>query len=396
MTNTIDATADIKTRIRERALSLGFVAVGFASAESAEQTRRDLAAFLSEGRHGDMDWLAATPDRRESPNGLWPATRSVIVLALDYGPPTDPRAHIDRPERGVVAAYAKGRDYHLVAKRLLKELGTWVATTFACEVKHFVDTAPVMEKPLAQTAGVGWQGKHTNLVSRGYGSWLFLSELFTDLDLPPDAPGQDACGTCRACIDSCPTDAITAPYQLDARRCISYLTIEHKGAIPADLRPAIGNRIYGCDDCLAACPWNKYAQRTQELAFLPRIELTAPKLLDLVELDDPSFREVFSRSPIKRVGRGRFIRNVLIALGNSAGGVPGAVSAVRRRLDDEDARVRAMAVWALGRLDPDAFRVERAKRLDAERNEDVRVEWRAEPAGARPAISVRRTATAHR
>jgi epoxyqueuosine reductase len=382
-----------KERIRERALAMGFVAVGFARADSAEKTRRNLAAYIAEGRHGDMGWLAATPERRESPEGLWPATRSVIVLALDYGPPTDPRAHIGRPERGVVAAYAKGRDYHFVAKRLLKELGAWVATTFDCEVKHFVDTAPVMEKPLAEAAGLGWQGKHTNLVSRGFGSWLFLAELFTDLDLPPDEPGRDACGSCHACIDACPTAAITAPYQIDARRCISYLTIEIKGTIPVEFRPAIGNRIYGCDDCLAACPWNKYAQRTQELAFLPRIELTAPKLLDLVELDDESFREVFSRSPIKRLGRGRFVRNVLIALGNTDGRVPGAVAAIRRRLDDDDPRVRAMAVWALGRLDPAAFRAERSQRLDREPDETVRAEWRAEPVPAIPAAPERRTAT---
>jgi epoxyqueuosine reductase len=386
-----DAAAT-KMQIRKRALAMGFAAIGFARAEGAAKTRQDLAAYLAEGRHGDMDWLAATPERRESPDGLWPAARSVVVLALDYGPPTDPRAHLARPERGVVAAYAKGRDYHLVAKRLLKELGSWVAGTFACEVKHFVDTAPVMEKPLAEAAGLGWQGKHTNLVSRGHGSWLFLAELFTDLDLAPDEPGADACGTCRNCIDACPTAAITAPYQLDARRCISYLTIELKGIIPAELRPAIGNRIYGCDDCLAVCPWNKYAQRTRELAFLPRIELTAPKLLDLVELDDPSFRDVFSRSPIKRLGRGRFVRNVLIAIGNTGGRVPGALAAIRRRLDDDDARVRAMAAWALGRLDPDAFRAERAARLEREPDEDVRAEWRAEPVPAVPPVHKRRAA----
>jgi epoxyqueuosine reductase len=386
-----DAAA-AKMQIRKRALAMGFAAIGFARAEGAAKTRQDLAAYLAEGRHGDMDWLAATPERRESPDGLWPAARSVVVLALDYGPPTDPRVHLARPERGVVAAYAKGRDYHLVAKRLLKELGSWVAGTFACEVKHFVDTAPVMEKPLAEAAGLGWQGKHTNLVSRGHGSWLFLAELFTDLDLAPDEPGADACGTCRNCIDACPTAAITAPYQLDARRCISYLTIELKGIIPAELRPAIGNRIYGCDDCLAVCPWNKYAQRTRELAFLPRIELTAPKLLDLVELDDPSFRDVFSRSPIKRLGRGRFVRNVLIAIGNTGGRVPGALAAIRRRLDDDDARVRAMAAWALGRLDPDAFRAERAARLEREPDEDVRAEWRAEPVPAVPPVHKRRAA----
>jgi epoxyqueuosine reductase len=336
--------------------------------------------------------MAATPERRESPRGLWPETRSVIVLALDYGPPGDPLAHVERPERGVIAAYAKGRDYHFVAKKKLNELGGWVARSFGCQVKHFVDTAPVMEKPLAQAAGLGWQGKHTNLVSRDHGSWLFLCELFTDLDIEADDAGRDSCGTCRACIDACPTQAITAPYRLDARRCISYLTIEHKGTIPTEYREAIGNRIYGCDDCLAACPWNKYAQRTTELAFLPRIELTAPKLLDLVELDDESFREVFSRSPIKRLGRARFIRNVLIALGNTAGRVPGAVAAVRRKLDDDDARVRAMAVWALARLDPDRFAHERAVRFDSETDPDVCAEWRA---GATAAAPTERFAAAH-
>jgi epoxyqueuosine reductase len=275
---------------------------------------------------------------------------------------------------------------------MLNELGGWVARTFGCQVKHFVDTAPVMEKPLAQAAGLGWQGKHTNLVSRERGSWLFLCELFTDLDLTADEAHRDTCGSCSACIDACPTAAITAPYRLDARRCISYLTIEHKGTIPTEFREPMGNRIYGCDDCLTVCPWNKYAQRTKELAFLPRIELTAPKLLDLVELDDAAFRDVFSRSPIKRLGRARFIRNVLIAIGNSAGRVPGAVAAVRRKLDDEDSRVRAMAVWALGRLDPDRFAEERTLRFDSETDPDVCAEWRA---GATVAQPVPRRAAAH-
>jgi epoxyqueuosine reductase len=389
-----DSRQSIKDRIREKALAMGFVAVGFAGVESTDKTRRGLAEFLAAGHHGDMDWMAATPDRRESPAGLWPGVRSVIVLALDYGPASDPRTLLEHPERGVIAAYAKGRDYHLVMKRKLKEFATWVARTFECEVKHFVDTAPVMEKPLAEAAGLGWQGKHTNLVSREFGSWLFLSELFTALDLPPDDAGQDTCGTCHACISACPTEAITAPYKLDARRCISYLTIEHKGTIPAEFRPAIGNRIYGCDDCLAACPWNKYARRTRELAFMPRIELTAPRLLDLVELDDPSFRTIFSGSPIKRIGRGRFVRNVLIALGNTTARVPGTVDAVRRRLDDEDAHVRAMAVWALGRLDPQAFHKERAMRFNLELNEDVRAEWQADPVSLAP-IGPRPSSNAH-
>jgi epoxyqueuosine reductase len=387
-----DAKEGIKDRIRARALEMGFAAVGFARADGAESTARALRAFLGDGRHGDMDWLAATPERRESPRGLWPETRSVIVLALDYGPPGDPLAHIARPERGMIAAYAKGRDYHFVAKKKLNEFGGWVARTFDCQVKHFVDTAPVMEKPLAEAAGLGWQGKHTNLVSRDHGSWLFLCELFTDMTLDADEAGRDACGSCHGCIDACPTAAITAPYRLDARRCISYLTIEHKGTIPTEFREAMGNRIYGCDDCLAACPWNKYAQRTSELAFLPRIELTAPKLLDLVELDDDAFRDVFSRSPIKRLGRARFIRNVLIAIGNTAGRVPGAVAAVRRKLDDGDARVRAMAVWALARLDPDQFADERAVRFDSETDPDVCAEWRAGVCAAAPA---ERFATAH-
>ncbi|HTI88877.1 MAG TPA: tRNA epoxyqueuosine(34) reductase QueG [Alphaproteobacteria bacterium] len=380
----MDAPADAKDRIRARALEMGFAAVGFARPADGESTGHALRAFLADGRHGDMGWMAATPERRESPRGLWPETASVIVLALDYGPPGDPLVHIERPERGVIAAYAKGRDYHFVAKKMLNEFGGWIARTFGCQVKHFVDTAPVMEKPLAQQAGLGWQGKHTNLVSREHGSWLFLCELFTDMALEPDEAGRDSCGSCHACIDACPTHAITAPYRLDARRCISYLTIEHKGTIPEEFREAMGNRIYGCDDCLAACPWNKYAQRTTELAFLPRIELTAPKLLDLVELDDESFRDVFSRSPIKRLGRARFVRNVLIAIGNTAGRVPGAVAAVRRRLDDEDARVRAMAVWALAKLNPDRFDQERAVRFDNETDPDVCAEWRAGSACAAP------------
>jgi epoxyqueuosine reductase len=389
----MNAPADAKDRIRTRALEMGFAAAGFARPTDGESNRHALRAYLADGRHGDMGWMAAAPERRESPRGLWPDTATVIVLALDYGPPGDPLIHLQRPERGVIAAYAKGRDYHFVAKKMLNEFGGWVARTFGCQVKHFVDTAPVMEKPLAQQAGLGWQGKHTNLVSRGHGSWLFLCELFTDMTLEADEAGRDSCGSCHACIDACPTQAITAPYRLDARRCISYLTIEHKGTIPEEFREAMGNRIYGCDDCLAVCPWNKYAQRTTELAFLPRIELTAPKLLDLVELDDESFRDVFSRSPIKRLGRARFIRNVLIAIGNTAGRVPGAVAAVRRRLDDDDARVRAMAVWALARLDPDRFDQERAVRFDSETDPDVCAEWRA---GSTAAVTPeRRLAAAH-
>ena len=374
---------DAKTAIRDKGLSLGFDAVGFAAAELGEAAKTNLAEYLALGYHGDMGWLAGTAERRAGPKALWPGAKSVVVLAMNYGPAGYPLGLLARAERGNISVYARGRDYHDVVKTRLKALGRWMAEALACEVKVFVDTAPVMEKPLAELAGIGWQGKHTNLVSRGFGSWLFLGEVYTSLDLAPDAAEQDHCGSCRRCLEVCPTEAFPAPYRLDARRCISYLTIEHKGHIAKEFRRAIGNRIFGCDDCLAVCPWNKFAQGTREPALLPRAELTAPRLADLAELDDASFRALFSRSPVKRLGRERFLRNVLIALGNS--GRPDLAEAARRRLGDPLPLARAMAVWALAQLaDRTAFAAERERRLPAEVDPAVRAEWCHE---LRPSIS---------
>ncbi len=363
-----------KAAIREQALALGFDAVGFAPAALSGMARENLGGFLAAGCHGDMGWLADNAARRGDPQTLWPEARSVIVLAANYAPKADPLALLAESERGNVSVYARGRDYHDVLKRRLKALGRWMAEALACEVKVFVDTAPVMEKPLAARTGVGWQGKHTNLVSRNFGSWLFLAEVFTTLELDPDSAETDRCGTCRRCLDVCPTDAFPAPYRLDARRCISYLTIEHKGHIPEEFRAPLGNRIYGCDDCLAVCPWNKFARESVEAAFLPRAELTAPRLADLAALDDAGFRKVFAGSPIKRTGRDRFVRNVLIAIGNS--GARNLAATARGLLDDPSPLVRAMAIWAIGRLtDPDDFNAERARRLPREADFEVRAEW---------------------
>jgi epoxyqueuosine reductase len=336
--------------IRDRALSLGFVAVGFAPAAASEVAKAGLAAFLAAGMQGDMGWMAANADRRADPKTLWPDARSVIVLAVNYGPESDPRAALDRRSEGNISVYARNRDYHDTIKKRLKALGRWMCATFGGDCKVFVDTAPVMEKPLAQAAGLGWQGKHTNLVSREFGSWLFLGAVFTTLDLSADGAEGDHCGACRACLDACPTAAFPAPYRLDARRCISYLTIEHKGHIGREFRAAMGNRIYGCDDCLAACPWNKFAQATREADFAPRTDLTAPALAELAALDDAAFRARFAGSPVKRIGRDRFVRNVLVAVGNS--GAPELASVARRLADDASPLVRAMAAWALSRLLP--------------------------------------------
>ena len=383
-------TGEIKAAIAARARALGFDAVGFAAAGAVPDGRVALDQYLGAGHHGSMDWMARRRDERASPTGLWDEARSVIALALNYAPPGDPLALLARPERGSIAAYARGRDYHDVMKKRLKQLARWIAETHGADVKVFVDTAPVMEKPAAQAAGLGWQGKHTNLVSRTHGSWLFLGEVFTTLDLPPDDAESDHCGACTACLDICPTQAFPAPGKLDARRCISYLTIEHKEPIAPEFREAMGNRIYGCDDCLAVCPWNKFATRTREMAFLPRIELTAPKLADLVQLDDAGFRHVFSGSPIKRIGRDRFIRNVLIAIGNS--GDAALATHALARLDDAAALVRGMAVWALSRLlAPDAFTALAEARAPCETDPHVAEEWRRagnaralRPAGAAP------------
>ena len=337
-----------KAAIRARALAEGFDAVRFAAAAAPAGAADRLGTFLADGRHGTMDWLARDAARRAHPDVLWPGAKSVIVLGLNYGPDRDPLEVLARRDAGAISVYAQGDDYHDIIKTKLKRLAGGIATDFACEVKVFVDTAPVMEKPLAQSAGAGWQGKHTNLVSRDYGSWLFLASIFTSLELEPDEAEADHCGQCRRCLDVCPTAAFPAPYQLDARRCISYLTIEHKGHIPREFRLPIGNRIYGCDDCLAVCPWNKFAQAGREQKLAAREELRSPTLRDLARLDDASFRALFRKSPVKRIGRDRFVRNVLIAIGNSGDAALGEEAL--RLLGDPSPLVRAMAVWALRRL----------------------------------------------
>jgi epoxyqueuosine reductase len=364
-------TAAIREAIRAEALARGFDAVGFAEARLAGSARADLAEFLARGYHGEMGWLAAHAERRGDPRTLWPEARTVVVLGMNYGAHDDEQADGDS---GIVSVYARGRDYHDTIKKRLKALARWIAARWPGELKVFVDTAPVMEKPLAQQAGIGWQGKHTNLVSRDFGSWLFLGEIYLSLALEPDASEEDHCGSCRSCLDACPTQAFPAPYRLDARRCISYLTIEHKGMIAPELRPLLGNRIYGCDDCLAVCPWNKYARVTAEPDFLPRRELTAPNLAALSRLDDAAFRRVFAGTSIKRIGRDRFLRNVLIAIGNS--GDAALAEAARDRLDDKSALVRASAVWALSRLSPVAdVAAQRRERLPRENDAIVRDEW---------------------
>ncbi len=339
---------DARPLIRERALALGFDAVGFCRAELGVLARERLVEFLAAGQHGDMGWLERRSDQRSDPHKLWPEARSVIALGLSYAPEDDPLASLALTDRGTISVYARNRDYHDVVKGMLKHLAQFVVARFGPEVKVFVDTAPVMEKPLAQRAGVGWQGKHTNLVSREHGSWLFLGEIYTTLDIAPDEPHGDHCGTCCRCLDICPTDAFPAPYRLDATRCISYLTIEHKGPIPHELRPLMGNRIYGCDDCLAVCPWNRFARGTPHEKLRGRDELTAPRLAELAALDDAGFRAMFIGSPIKRIGRDRFVRNVLIAIGNSD---ECALRSVAERLThDANAVVAEAAVWACERL----------------------------------------------
>ncbi|WP_422921353.1 tRNA epoxyqueuosine(34) reductase QueG [Sphingomonas donggukensis] len=342
----------LAAQLKEKAAELGFAAVGIARADAAPASAARLREWLDEGAHGSMIWMEERAHHRESPSGLWPDVKSVIALGMSYAPGIDPLALADVGDRGRVSVYAQGSDYHDVVKRALKALARWlVAAAPGADVKVFVDTAPVMEKPLAEAAGLGWQGKHTNLVSRDHGSWLFLGAIYTTLDLAVDAPGRDTCGSCEACQRACPTDAFPAPYRLDARRCISYLTIEHKGPIPHEFRAAIGNRIYGCDDCLSVCPWNKFAAAAAaNRAFQPRSELMAPRLADLLALDDAAFREVFAGSPIKRIGRHRMVRNCLIAAGNS--GDAALVGPVRALLNDADPVVAEAAAWALGRLTP--------------------------------------------
>ena len=335
-------------RIRAKALALGFDAVGFAPASLAEETRIGLYDFLAAGQHGAMGWLAERAEARGDPQALWPQARSVVCAGLSYAPAEDPLATLARPDRGTISVYARHRDYHDLIKGRLKHLAQFIAAHFGGEVKVFVDTAPVMEKPLAQQAGLGWQGKHTNLVSRRHGSWLFLGEVYTTLEIPPDRPHADRCGTCSRCLAACPTDALPAPYRLDATRCLSYLSIEHPGPIPTELRPAMGNRIYGCDDCLAACPWNRFAVATREAKLQARPDLIAPDLAGLAALDDAAFRARFAGSPVKRIGRDRFVRNVLIAIGNA--GDPALAPAAAGLLADSDPVVAEAASWAVARL----------------------------------------------
>ena len=370
----------LEARLKARALAEGFSDCRIAPADARPDLPDKLAAWLSDGRHGEMGWMEARSDERADPAVLWPDVRSVIMLGMSYAPGDDPMALADQPETARFSVYARGRDYHDVVKRALKSLARWLVEESGEGVKVFVDTAPVMEKPLAAAAGLGWQGKHTNLVSQSAGSWLFLGSIYTTAILSADAPGRDKCGSCSACQDICPTNAFPAPYHLDARRCISYLTIEHDGPIDTELRPLMGNHVYGCDDCLSVCPWNKFAHAGQaNRAFLPRAELTSPDLADLLALDDASFRAIFSGSPIKRSGRRRIVRNAAIAAGNS--GLSHLVVPILALLNDAEPQVRGAAIWALGRLDPARAIVERRVHLNTESEDDVRAEWRALPVG---------------
>jgi epoxyqueuosine reductase len=328
----------------------GFDTLGITKPDAVPEAKARLERFLADGAHGDMVWMETTAERRGSPAALWPDVRSVIMLGMNYGPDHDPLAILGQRSKAAISVYAKGDDYHELIKARLKDVARWLVANAGGEVKVFVDTAAVMEKPLAASAGLGWQGKHTNMVSRDFGSWLFLGSIFTTLDLPADAPVEDSCGTCRACLDVCPTAAFPEPYRLDARRCISYLTIEHKGPIPHEFRSLMGNRIYGCDDCLSVCPWNKFAEQGREAKLAARDVLRAPNLSELARLDDAQFRALFSKTSIKRTGRDRFVRNVLYAIGNS--GDASLVPEAQRLLDDVSPVVRGAAVWALRRLLP--------------------------------------------
>jgi epoxyqueuosine reductase len=370
-TSTSEAPEDL---IRAEAQALGFDICRFTDLDAAWPAARRLAEYVQAGRHGEMAWMAATAERRAHPRAMWAEARSAIVLGMNYGPDRDPLAVLDEPARGAISVYAQGDDYHELIKRRLKALARFLQSRFGGELKVFVDTAPLLEKPLAERAGLGWQGKHTNLVSREFGSWLFLGSILTTLELAPDPPGTAGCGTCRACLDVCPTDAFPAPYQLDARRCISYLTIELKAPIPREFRAALGNRIYGCDDCLAVCPWNKFAQVAREQTLHAREALRAPALADLARLDDAGFRALFAKSPVKRIGRDRFLRNVAYAIGNSAD--PALAAEAERLLDDPAPLVRGAAVWALSRLLPaEAFSRLAADRLPPETDPSVQAEW---------------------
>ncbi len=370
--------SDFTGWIKERVLAEGFEAVGIASPSAVRNASRNLFAFLEAGFHGEMGWLAANADRRADPQALWPDVRSIVMAGMNYAPEADPLAATKRLSHAAISVYAHGADYHDVIKGKLKAIAGEFARRTGEDVKVFVDTAPVMEKPLAEAAGIGWQGKHTNLVSRDFGSWLFLGAIFTTAELTPDAPAAASCGSCRRCLEACPTRAFPAPYLLDARRCISYLTIEHKGQIPHEFRAAMGNRVYGCDDCLAVCPWNKFAKMAREMRFRPREAAHNPPLAELLQLDDAQFRARFRGSPIKRIGRDRFVRNVLVAAGNS--GNPALLHDIMPLLSDTSPLVRGMAVWASRRL-ADADREAELKEKYAPQESDVLVcaEWDGTP-----------------
>jgi epoxyqueuosine reductase len=370
------STSELVAELRARAKSLGFDAFGIASAGTRPELRQKLEAALAHGWHGDMDWLADTAERRSSPTALWEDARSVIMLGVNYGPDRDPLEILSHKDRGAISVYARNRDYHDIIKGRLKEIAGLIRRR-GPEAKVFVDTAPVMEKPLAEAAGLGWQGKHTVLVSKQFGSWLFLGAIFTSAELPVDAPHEESCGSCTRCLDICPTQAFPAPFQLDARRCLSYLNIEHRGPIPLEFRAAMGNRIYGCDDCLAVCPWNKFASAARDIKLTARDDLNAPSLADLAALDDAGFRALFAGSPIKRIGHARFLRNVLIAIGNSDD--PALAPLAEARLSDPDPLVRGAAVWAVRRLVP----AQKARHLALdflarEADTTVRSEWTSE------------------
>ncbi|MCV9908138.1 tRNA epoxyqueuosine(34) reductase QueG [Brucella sp. HL-2] len=364
----------LKRFLIEEAKAVGFDAVAFTTPDTIPQAPQRLRQYIADGHHADMLWMEETEDRRANPSVLWPEVRSIMILAMNYGPDSNPLSILEHKDRAAISVYAQNRDYHDIIKGKLKHVASRFAARASQDVKVFVDTAPVMEKPLAEAAGIGWQGKHTNLVSREHGSWLFLGSIFTTAEIPPDKPDRDHCGSCRACLDACPTNAFPSPYRIDARRCISYLTIENKGPIPPEFRKSMGNRIYGCDDCLSVCPWNKFAQATSEMKLKARDDLKAPRLADFLVLDDPAFRTLFSGSPVKRIGRDRFLRNVLIAAGNSQD--PSLLAQVENLLGDTSPVVRGAAVWAFRQLaTTERFTILQKRLASSEEDDTVREEW---------------------
>jgi epoxyqueuosine reductase len=377
MTTSTSDPSRLLDDLKRLSVEQGFGSLGVTRPASVARSGDRLREFVALDRHGDMNWLSDRIDWRADPTALWPDARSVVMLTTSYAPEHDPLQLLKRQNRGVISAYAARRDYHDVVKKRLKVLARWLVAETGCDVKVFVDTAPVMEKPLAAAAGVGWQGKHTNLVSRQDGSWTFLGAIFTTLDLPGDQPSGDHCGTCSRCLDICPTAAFPAPYQLDANRCLAYLTVEHQGMIPVEFRHAMGNRIFGCDDCLATCPWNRFAGESRDQKLTLQDELLNPPLGDLLALDDAAFRAMFAQTPVKRLGRNRFLRNVLVAAGNS--GDPALLPRVRALLDDASPLVRGSAVWALSKIDPELAEAEKTGRLERESDVAVRAEWTASP-----------------